>query len=385
MPPSVLSARMFELLTTTEMAEADRLAIAGGTPGIELMERAGRAVADAVVRRHSSGAPKVCVVAGPGNNGGDGFVAARILAARGYPVRLLLLGDTAKLKGDAAEAAKRWSGPTEPASVAGLQGADVIVDALFGAGLDRPLEGAPRELIEAINACGVPVVAVDLPSGINGNSGAVMGAAVRATETVTFFRRKPGHLLLPGRLHCGPVEVADIGIPENVLLSIGRRNLRQLSGAVVGPFPGAASGRPQVSARACGRCIRSDDLDGRCAARRARRAASGGGAGDAGEPEGRARGQCGVEPRGHGSTGRRSGRTFEPASDKRLNAVVLGPGGGVGLPMRELVAATLQDALASGTGRGSGRRCADKFRGSASNPLFLHQIKYIEADSSDAT
>lgn len=113
MVPPILSHGMLELLTTTEMAEADRLAIAGGVAGIDLMERAGRAVADAVSRRHPNGAPTVCVVAGPGNNGGDGFIAARILAARGYPVRLLLLGDASGLKGDAAEAARRWSGATE--------------------------------------------------------------------------------------------------------------------------------------------------------------------------------------------------------------------------------------------------------------------------------
>ena len=105
-----------------EMAEADRLAIAAGTPGIRLMENAGRAVADAVVRASPRGAPTVCIVAGPGNNGGDGFVCARILAGRGYPVRLLLLGDRDRLKGDAAEAARRWQGPVEAATPAALRG-----------------------------------------------------------------------------------------------------------------------------------------------------------------------------------------------------------------------------------------------------------------------
>ncbi len=210
---------MIELLTTAEMAEADRLTIAA-TPGIRLMENAGRAVADAVARRSPHGAPMVCIVAGPGNNGGDGFVCARVLAERDYPVRLILLGDRDRLKGDAAEAARRWEGPVEAATATALSGAGLIVDALFGAGLDRPVEGPARAMIEAINAAGVPVIAVDLPSGINGNSGAVMGAAVTASETVTFFRRKPGHLLLPGRLHSGTVEVVDIGIPEAVLESI---------------------------------------------------------------------------------------------------------------------------------------------------------------------
>ena len=180
---------MIELLTTAELAEADRLTIAAGTPGIRLMENAGRAVADAVARMSPHGAPLVCVVAGPGNNGGDGFVCARVLAERVYPVRLMLLGDRDRLEGDAADAARRWHGPVEAATPTALSGAGLIVDALFGAGLDRAVEGPARALIEAINAAGVPVIAVDLPSGINGNSGAVMGAAVTASESVTFFRR----------------------------------------------------------------------------------------------------------------------------------------------------------------------------------------------------
>ena len=207
---------MTELLTTTEMAEADRLTIAGGVPGIELMERAGQAVADRVAASHPPGS-RVAVVAGPGNNGGDGFVAGRLLAERGYRVRMLLAGELGRLKGDAALAAQRWTGRSEPAAPASLTPADIVVDALFGAGLDRPVEGAARALIEAMNGAGVPVVAVDLPSGINGTTGAVMGVAVKASETVTFFRRKIGHVLLPGRLHCGTISIADIGIRADVL------------------------------------------------------------------------------------------------------------------------------------------------------------------------
>src|SRR4051794_34777861 len=129
---------MMELLTSAEMAEADRLTIAGGVAGTMLMENAGRAVADVVAQRPVGS--RLVIVAGPGNNGGDGFVAARILAERGYPVRVLL-GTLEKLKGDAARAAQRWSDSTEPASPQALDGADVIIDALFGAGLDRPVEG----------------------------------------------------------------------------------------------------------------------------------------------------------------------------------------------------------------------------------------------------
>lgn len=212
---------MIELLTTAEMAEADRMAIAAGTAGIDLMENAGAAVADAVSAQPAG--RKVHVLAGPGNNGGDGFVAAQLLAARGYAVRVLLVGDRGRLNGDAAIAAERWSGSIEPADPAAMGGADIVVDAMFGAGLDRAVEGLPRAMIEAVNAMAKPVVAVDLPSGINGDSGAAMGAAVKATATVTFFRRKPGHLLLPGRLHCGRLRVADIGIPERVLGTIRPR------------------------------------------------------------------------------------------------------------------------------------------------------------------
>ena len=212
---------MIELLSNAEMGEADRLTIAGGTPGIELMERAGEAVADAVVGCLPA-ARRVVIVAGPGNNGGDGFVAARLLAGRGYRVRVLLIGDLERIKGDAAAAAKSWGGPVVAADPSGLAAGadDLVIDALFGAGLDRSVEGLPRAMIESMNAQPASILAVDLPSGINGTSGAVMGIAVKAARTVTFFRKKPGHLLLPGRIHCGTVSVADIGIPASVLAQI---------------------------------------------------------------------------------------------------------------------------------------------------------------------
>jgi hydroxyethylthiazole kinase-like uncharacterized protein yjeF len=212
-------SEMIELLTNTEMADADRRTIAGGIPGIRLMERAGEAVADAVRARFRAGS-RIIIVAGPGNNGGDGFVAARLLAEQGYQAEVALVGEAARLKGDAALAAKAWSGTTVKADPSALEGAQVIIDALFGAGLDRPVEGLPRAMIEGMNAQSAPVIAVDLPSGINGSSGAVMGLAVKAAQTVTFFRKKPGHVLLPGRLYCGPVSVADIGTARAVLAEI---------------------------------------------------------------------------------------------------------------------------------------------------------------------
>ena len=131
---------MIELLSTAEMGEADRRTIAGGVPGTTLMENAGRAVAALVATRHPPGS-RIAVVAGPGNNGGDGFVAARMLAERGHRVRVLLVGGRDRLRGDAALAAQRWQGPTEAAEPAALLPADAVIDALFGAGLDRPVGG----------------------------------------------------------------------------------------------------------------------------------------------------------------------------------------------------------------------------------------------------
>jgi ADP-dependent NAD(P)H-hydrate dehydratase / NAD(P)H-hydrate epimerase len=210
---------MLELLTAEEMGRADRLTIEGGVPGAVLMENAGRAVANEVSRRFPDAAA-VAVLCGPGNNGGDGFVAARHLLERGYRVRLGFNGDPACLPPDAAAMAGRFPGKLEPLRKDFVAGVDVIVDALFGAGLARPIEGDFAALIDAANACGAPIVAVDVPSGIDGTTGAVRGTAVRAVATATFFRLKPGHLLLPGRLHCGAVRVADIGIPDSVLAEV---------------------------------------------------------------------------------------------------------------------------------------------------------------------
>ena len=329
---------MIELLTPGEMAACDRLAITSGVPGIALMEKAGRAVADAVAR-HPLGT-RVLVVAGPGNNGGDGFVAARVLSERGYPVRLMLLGDAAALTGDAAEAAARWKGPVE-AATAGAVAGRVIVDALFGAGLNRAVEGAARALIEAMNASGAKIIAVDLPSGINGASGAVMGVAVKATESVTFFRRKPGHLLLPGRLHAGKVRVADVGIPDNVLDEV------KPSAFANGP---ALWGRqfpiPKLDGHKYTRghaVVVSGGLSFTGAARLAARGALRAGAGLVTLASPRdalavnAAASTAVMVRAVDGADELRGLL----SDTRLNAIVVGPGLGVGAATRDLVLAAL--------------------------------------------
>jgi NAD(P)H-hydrate epimerase len=202
------------VLTVGEMSQTDTCAVASGVPSIELMENAGTAVAREIMRRWS---PETTVIlCGPGNNGGDGFVVARHLAAAGLQARVAMLGNVDNLKGDASVMAGRWEGAVEPLTLAGLNGADLVVDAVFGAGLARPLEGAAEEVFSALTDATMPCVAVDLPSGVDGNSGQLLGPAPKAALTVTFYRKKPGHLLYPGRRYAGDVVVADTGIPEPV-------------------------------------------------------------------------------------------------------------------------------------------------------------------------
>jgi ADP-dependent NAD(P)H-hydrate dehydratase / NAD(P)H-hydrate epimerase len=200
-----------------QMAEADRLAMLGGTPGILLMQNAGEAVAREIQRRFTPRA--VGVVCGPGNNGGDGFVVAAALAQAGWPVRVALLGDIENLGSDAQYHARRWRGAIEPMSPAVSENAGLVVDALFGSGLNRRLDPRVSEVLASASRRALPIVAVDIPSGIRGDSGENIGA-VPAVCTVTFMRKKPGHLLLPGREACGDVVVADIGIPQEVLDSL---------------------------------------------------------------------------------------------------------------------------------------------------------------------
>jgi ADP-dependent NAD(P)H-hydrate dehydratase / NAD(P)H-hydrate epimerase len=202
--------RPLDILTVAEMTAADKATIAAGTPGLTLMRRAGEAVAAAVRERWT---PRpVVVLCGPGNNGGDGFVAAEALADAGWSVAVALMGDRDALKGDAALAAAAWAGPTLKFDPGVVAAAELIVDAVFGAGLSKPVEGLAADTLRAAEASGKPIVAVDLPSGLAGDLGRPLGFAPRSAVTVTFHRKKPAHVLEPGRGLCGEVVVADIGL-----------------------------------------------------------------------------------------------------------------------------------------------------------------------------
>ena len=233
--PNGVTVTACELLTTEQMAIADQFAVSVGVASSTLMETAGRAVADCAAAMVSPTAP-IVVLCGPGNNGGDGFVAARLLRDRGFDVRVGCLVDQTALRGDAAVMAKLWAGPIGSASHLELAGAALIIDALFGAGLSRPLDATASAIVASIAKLmpSVPVLSIDVPSGLDGNTGdaplqadgAARGAVACATRTVTFFRRKPGHLLMPGRVLCGELEVADIGIPVQSLAVIAPKTFR---------------------------------------------------------------------------------------------------------------------------------------------------------------
>ncbi|MDB5464093.1 MAG: yjeF family protein, partial [Phenylobacterium sp.] len=195
-----------QVLTVAEMARADAAAIAAGTSGLTLMERAGAAVADAVCARFAR--QTTLVLCGPGNNGGDGYVAARMLKDRGWPVEVRSLGEPATQ--DAQAASARWEGATKPLNGALEPG--VWIDALFGAGLSRPLDGPAAAAALRMAEAPERVVAVDVPSGVPGDTGKPIGPAACAALTVTFHAKKPAHLLEPGHSRCGEVIVADIGL-----------------------------------------------------------------------------------------------------------------------------------------------------------------------------
>ena len=205
------------LMTVAQTNEADRLTVAAGIPGADLMHSAGGAVVREIVQRWA--VCRVLVLCGPGNNGGDGFVVATELAAAAWPVRVALLGTRERLRGDAKFHAARWTGPLEALTPDAIGDAELVVDALFGSGLSRALEENVARVLAAVAQRGVPLIAVDVPSGVLGDTGESLGA-VAARCTVTFARKKPAHVLLPGRDLCGEVVVADIGTPAAVLDTI---------------------------------------------------------------------------------------------------------------------------------------------------------------------
>jgi len=317
-----------EVLTTSEMERADRLSIAAGTPGFALMLSAGQAIAEAAGDLVEEG--PILVVAGPGNNGGDGFVAAAELAAQGREVSVILMCERDAIRGDAASAAKGWKYPVLPFNPQAIGKPALIIDALFGAGLSRQVAGEPAEMIEAIKANGAPVLAVDLPSGINGTSAEIMGKAVRATETVTFFRKKPAHLLLPGRQYCGRVRVADIGIDARVLDEIRPQSFENTPQVWRKAFP-----VPRIDGHKYARghaLVVSGDLASTGAARMSARAALRAGAGlvtllsprDALAINAAALTAVMVRPVDNAI------QFADLLGDRRLNACVIGPGAGIG-------------------------------------------------------
>jgi NAD(P)H-hydrate epimerase len=283
---------------------------------------------------------RVAVLCGPGNNGGDGYVVARQLKVRGWDIWVESLGDPNDLKGDAAEMFRRWDGETR--RITRARQADLVVDALFGAGLARPLDHNTRFIVETLHETGMPIVSVDLPSGIHGDIGRGLDkATVRATLTVTFFRKKPAHVLLPGRELCGETIVADIGIPESVLSQIRPQVFENLPELWLAKFPWPKRRGHKYSRGHA--VVVSGGPAATGAARLAARAALRAGAGlvSVASPPAAVLVNAAhltavmVKP-------------FDGApglgallADKRLNAVVIGPGTGVGEATRELVATCL--------------------------------------------
>lgn len=333
------------LLTTAQMYKADAAAVKGGVASLYLMESAGFHVAREIRARWPR--QRLVVLCGPGNNGGDGFVVARLMRKAGWPVRVGLLGQADDLKGDASINAERWlsvGGHIESMSSDSVAWAGLAVDALFGAGLSRPLEGEAYDAIQSLKACGIPVVAIDVPSGVSGDTGLVLGGdadhAPQSALTVTFFRPKPAHVLLPGRDLCGELVVADIGIPDAVLDTI------EPDLTVNGPrqwnIPSPASAGHKY-ARGHAVVFGSESMSG--AARLAAGAARGVGAGllTIAAPEG-ARPEYLADAAGLMFEDTSKHTVADILADPRRNAVLIGPGYGVGAQTR----AQVTEILAAG-------------------------------------
>jgi NAD(P)H-hydrate epimerase len=228
-----------QVYSVADVRALERLASErGGIPSYDLMCRAG-AAALAVVRRRWPGAKSLAIVCGAGNNAGDGLVVARLAAAAGFAVRVLALVPSARWHGDAGRAAADCTAAgvrVEPFSATGLEGADVIVDGALGIGIDRPVAGEFLAAIEAMNAAGRPVLALDVPSGLDAETGAPRGAAVNATVTVTFIGLKQGLFLGAAVDYVGALELADLNVPATLAAGMRPRlvrlTLRDLSGVL---------------------------------------------------------------------------------------------------------------------------------------------------------
>ncbi|PHQ70675.1 MAG: bifunctional ADP-dependent NAD(P)H-hydrate dehydratase/NAD(P)H-hydrate epimerase [Sneathiella sp.] len=207
-----------ELLSVSEMYQADRLAIEGGVSGITLMQAAGRGIATLIKENVQTG--RCLVLCGPGNNGGDGYVVAQALVDAGWHVDIVSISDPDALTGDAAGMRELWTGPVQVITEINFDSYDLAVDALFGAGFSRELEPDVVSLLVAVKGADIPVIAVDVPSGVNGDTGAVDPGAIPAIMTVSFFRAKTGHYLYPARGYCGLLQVIDIGIDDKYLAAI---------------------------------------------------------------------------------------------------------------------------------------------------------------------
>lgn len=335
---------LIPLLTTDQMAMADRLTIEGGKPGIDLMENAGRGVADVIHEKYTRS--QVAVLCGPGNNGGDGFIVARLLRDWGWQVTVFLLGSQEALHGDAAEAAHRWAGAVHPMTADAHIDAGLVVDAIFGAGLTRDVTGVAAELIAKLNASPVPVVSIDVPSGVDGNTGQVGGCAFLADRTVTFFKPKPGHYLLPGRTQCGVLHVADIGIPTDTADEVGVKTFRNTPVLWADAFP-----RPRLDSHKYTKghaVVLSGDAPHTGAARLAARGALRAGAGlvtVASPPEALAINAAHLTAIMLTACANADGLTAI-LDDKRKNACLIGPGAGVSGATREHVLAALLSGAA---------------------------------------
>jgi len=336
---------MTTLLGVEEMYRADRAAAAAGVSSLELMENAGAGVAREIIERF--GPRPTAVLCGPGNNGGDGFVAARHLRRAGARVRLALLGDRRSLKGDAAAMARRWRGRILPFEEPVLEGIELVVDAIFGAGLTRPVDGAARAVLQAAGRRGLVSIAVDCPSGVDGDTGEVKGYALPAAMTVSFFRAKPGHFLYPGRALAGELRLIDIGIPDVVLERIAPATWINTPALWSASYPRLRSDGHKYHR---GHAVAVSGPRGRSgAARLGARAALRIGAGlvtvaapASAVPENAAQ-LTAVMLRGW-----RDAKAFARLiADPRLNAVLLGPGNGVNALTRELVLATLRAGKAA--------------------------------------